>query len=182
MSNLSSILHVRELRLIHDQHHSVTEIQSLDLNPELNMLCIMLHCLPLLISHFLCNHLLHQRHLISRNAWNMWIGRQRERNQVGQNIFFFSMSRVRTNTFAFALGGCEHGLGGQSKYPGRNTKRPSGRKCFFRKGDKSVRRMHIQSHQPFNFSICFGHFISCIIFNLVFLVIWFPPQIRAKQH
>lgn len=32
--------------------------------------------------------------------------------------------KVRTNTFAFALGGCERGLGGQSKYPGKNTKRP----------------------------------------------------------
>lgn len=38
MSYLSSILHVTELRLIRDQHHSLTEIQSLDLNPELNML------------------------------------------------------------------------------------------------------------------------------------------------
>lgn len=48
----------------------------------------------------------------------------REKLGTIELFFFPSMSRVRTNTFAFALGACERGLGGQSKYPGRNTKRP----------------------------------------------------------
>ena len=45
------------------------------------------------------------------------------------------------------------------------------------KGDKEVTRTYF----PFTFQYIFGHFISCIIFNPLFLVIKFPLHIRARQ-
>lgn len=69
---ISSILHMKKLRLVCDYYHRATQIQSVDLMPGMsNAELQMMHCLPLLISHFLHRHLIHYRLLNSRHAWNM---------------------------------------------------------------------------------------------------------------